>query len=688
MLGLELRKRLVSVARLDDAITVPLQRIREELLNGLLVVDEQDGGWIRHREPTGGRAYYSPAIATQAPPSRRRRRRRGSPERPVNGRLYRGTWLLVGIPLLIAAFSVEHPSPLPAPTTPTTLFDGASALAGAQELTRLYPDRSPGSAGSLGATRWLIDKMKLYSYTPQVDTFTATIPGIGKKTMRNVSFTAGPPGTDTIVVMAHRDDSGLGAGANHNASGTAALLEIARTYGRPEGAPPQGSGPKHQLVFLSTDGGAFGGFGAERFVERFPDPKRIVAVINLDAIAGHGRPRVELGGDEPRSPAAGLLVTAAARIAEQTGSGPGRTSGLGQLTDLGFPFSLYEQSPFVAHGVPAITLTTGGDRPPASFGDAPERLDRKQLTDIGRSAQALIGSIDEFGLVSGSRSYVYLGQRLVRGWAIELALVAMLLPFAVVTVDLFARCRRRRIPIMPALRAYRSRIGFWLWVGLVFLFLGLVGVWPDGDPRPLNPETHAASHWPLLGVVLLVALVVPGWLVSHARLAPRRPATAEEELAGHTVTMLALGVVALLVVATNPFALIFLLPALHIWLWLPHLRNRKPIAPIGLVLAGLIGPFVLLGSFMFRFKLGLDAPWYLAELTAIGYVSLVAFLLFLCLMAGAAQLTAIAVGRYAPYPSAAERPPLGPIRSTVRAIVLGVRRRRRMRLRADEAAEA
>src|SRR5262245_27376002 len=146
--------------------------------------------------PTGGRAYYSPAIATPEPPSRRRRRRRGSPERPVNSRLYRGTWLLVGIPLLVAAFSVEHPSPLPAPTTPTTLFDGVSAVSTAQELTRLYPDRSPGSAGSLGATRWLIDKMKLYSFAPQVDTFTAMIPGVGKRTMRNVSFTVGPPGAD------------------------------------------------------------------------------------------------------------------------------------------------------------------------------------------------------------------------------------------------------------------------------------------------------------------------------------------------------------------------------------------------------------------------------------------------------------------------------------------------------------
>ena len=30
----------------------------------------------------------------------RRRARRGSLERPVNGRMYRGTWLLVGLPLL------------------------------------------------------------------------------------------------------------------------------------------------------------------------------------------------------------------------------------------------------------------------------------------------------------------------------------------------------------------------------------------------------------------------------------------------------------------------------------------------------------------------------------------------------------------------------------------------------------
>jgi hypothetical protein len=191
----------------------------------------------------------------------------------------------------------------------------------------------------------------------------------------------------------------------------------------------------------------------------------------------------------------------------------------------------------------------------------------------------------------------------------------------------------------------------------------------------------------VLGLLLLLFLALPGWLVFRSRLVPRRPPTAEEELGGHAAAMLALGVVALLVVATNPFALLFLLPSLHIWLWLPHARDRSTGARLALVAAGLLGPFILVGSFMFRFGLGLDAPWYLAELVAIGYVPIVAFALVLCWLAAASQLTALAAGRYMPYPSAAERPPRGPIRNTVRAVVLSVRARRRAAQSERRAAE-
>ncbi len=583
---------------------------------------------------------------------------------------------------------------MPAPQLPPT-FDGASALALDQELSNLYPDRAPGTSGAVGATRWLTEKMQFFGFRPHanvhvdtfVDSFEATIPGRGRVPLRNLGFLVEGRSADTIVVMAHRDDTGVGTGANDNASGTAALLELARGYAPAVDSSAQAR-PAHTLLFLSTDGGAFGALGAARFATHSPYRAHVVAVVNLDSIAGPGPARLEIGGDQARSPAAALVETAAARLTEQIGSGPGRTSALGQLIDLGFPFSLYEQAPLVGHGVPAVTITTGGDRPPPSFGDTPNRLDRVRLTEIGRATQGLVGSLDEgLELAHGTRSYVYLGQRIIRGWAIQFALVAMLLPFVVAAVDLFARCRRRRIPVAPALRAYRSRLGSWLWAGAMFLFLGLVGVWPDGAARPIDPETAVAGNWPVLGLALLALLALPGWLVSRSRLVRRRPPTAEEELAGHTAAMLALGVVALLVVATNPFALVFALPSLHVWLWLPHLRDRGTATRLALVVAGLIGPFILVGSFMFRFGLGLDAPWYLAELVAIGYVPLVAFVLVLGWLAGAAQLTALAAGRYAPYPSAAERPPRGPIRNVVRGIVLGVRGRRKARLADTRALE-
>ena len=69
-----------------------------------------------------------------------------------------------------------------------------------------------------------------------------------------------------------------------------------------------------------------------------------------------------------------------------------------------------------------------------------------------------------------------------------------------------------------------------------------------------------------------------------------------------------------------------------------------------------------------RFGLGLDAPWYLMELTAIGYVPLPAVAIFLAWLAVAGQLIALESYRYAPYPTAAERRGRGPFRTGVRRL--------------------
>jgi hypothetical protein len=603
--------------------------------------------------------------------------------------MYRGTWLLVGLPLLVAAFSVGRPAPLDPPSLPPT-FDGEAALALARDLARDYPDRAPGSAGALGAARWVSDRLRVYGFRTEPQRFDATIPGIGRVGMQNLVAKAVGRSPETIVVMAERDDSGTGRGANDNASGTAALIELARGYARASTGSEAGGSvrPAHTIVFLSADGGAFGSLGAARFAADPAYRGRIVAVVNLDALAGHGSPRIQIAGDRPRSPPPTLVRTAAERILEQTGAEPGRPGALQQLIDLGFPFSLYGQAPFVARSVPAITLTTAGDHPPASFEDTPGRLSLARLNGLGRSAQSLVASLDEgLELAPGTSSYVYLGHRLVPGWAVQLVLIAALLPFLAGAVDLFARCRRRRIALAPALRSYRSRLAFWLFAGVLFGVLGLVGAWPEGEPRPLAPGTEAAGHWPVTGLVVLTIAAIVAWLVARERLLPRRAVAASDELAGYTVALLVLGVLALVVIATNAFALLFLLPSLHAWLWLTQLRDERPALRAAVLAAGFAGPVLLLASFAVRFGLGFDAPWYVAALIAVGYVDPASVGIFLAWAAAAAQLAALAAHRYAPYPSASQRPALGPIRATVRRAVLGVRATRARRA-ADAEREA
>ena len=404
----------------------------------------------------------------------------------------------------------------------------------------------------------------------------------------------------------------------------------------------------------------------------------MVAVVNLDALAGVGRPRLELAGDTSRSPAAALVETAAVRIQEQTGSRPARPSALRQLLDLAFPFSLYEQAPFVGRGIPAVTITSSGDRPAPAFGDTPEHLDRIRLAQLGGSAQELLGSLDQgVDLAQGTSTYVYLGSRLIRGWAIELVLIAALLPFFAAAVDLFARCRRRRIPLAPAFRSYLSRLGFWLFAGGMFELFRLAGAWPGGAEVPPSPQSAVATHWPVEAMLGFLAVCVVAWFVARDRLIPRRRIGAGEEVAGYTAALFALGVVALLVVATNAFALVLLLPSLHAWLWLPQSRAQSPWKRVAILVAGFAGPLLLLWSLGSRFGLGLHAPWYLLELTALGYVGLPAVVITLAWAAAAAQLVALAVGRYSPYPGPGERPPRGPIRELVRKIVLARRARRR-----------
>ena len=597
-------------------------------------------------------------------------------ERPVNGRTYRGTALLIAIPLLVAAFTVGRPDELPPSSLPPA-FDQQAAVEATRELAISHPFRASGSREADAAADWVAERLRSYGFRVQRDQFEADVPGVGRRRLQNVYAVSPGRSGETLVVMAHRDNLDLSPAANDNASGTGALLELARGYGlRSEQAALS---PTHTIVFLSTDGGAVGGLGAVRFLEQSRYRNRLEAVLNLEAIGGERPLRLDLAGDRPRSPDARFVQTAAARIQERTNVEPRRTSALGQLIDLAFPFSFYEQAPFVGHGVPALTLTSADERPPRPSSDTVDALVGRRIGEAGGAAEAIVGSLDEgIALPGSTATYVYLGPRVIRGWAIKLVLIAALLPFLLATIDLFAHCRRRHIPLAPALRSYRSRLAFWLWTGAVFGVLAWLGFLGDGAPRPPSPDTEFAGDYPLLALGVFGALTAGGWLVARERLLPRRRVSTEEELAGQTAALLALGVISLLIVATNPFALIFVLPSLHAWLWLPQVRHHRLWVRGAVLAVGLTGPLLLLGSFAWRFELGTDAPSYLVHLLALGYVPVPAIAIGLAWLAAAGQLTAVSAGRYTPYPSARERPPRGPLRELVRRIMLRFLSRQRI----------
>src|SRR6266700_2592476 len=113
-------------------------------------------------------------MAAVPPPPERRPPRPGSLERPVNGRLYRGTWLLVGLPLLVAAFSVARPTPLPRAFLPA--FDGEATKTLAKDLAQRNPYRQPGS---LQAATWFREQLAPSGLPIRTERFSAVIPGRG-----------------------------------------------------------------------------------------------------------------------------------------------------------------------------------------------------------------------------------------------------------------------------------------------------------------------------------------------------------------------------------------------------------------------------------------------------------------------------------------------------------------------------
>jgi hypothetical protein len=593
-----------------------------------------------------------------ARPSRRRRPRRRTVDRPVNVRLVRAASVLVVLPLLAFLFSIAPAGALPRPALEPA-FDGRSAAELAAALATEYPSRVPGSSEAEGASRWYRETMASLGLSTEQDTWRERLPGLGTVELRNLVTVVPGRSPQAIVLVAHRDNAGAEQEGD-NAWGTAALMELARGFA-PGGASPAPK-PQRTLVFVSTDGGAFGGAGAARFATVSPHAGRALAAIVLDDLDGGGRPFLAVAGRGTVSPSRALVASASARITEQAGVAPALPSPLAQLVDLALPYAAGEQGPLLARGIAAVTI--GREQSGAGPGQAQGvAAAAPRLQRLGRAAEALVSSLDASARAGfGTPDSLFLGGRVASGWAARLLLVVAVCPFALGALDLLARARRRRLPLAAAFRALRSRALVWL-SAVPLLWLAVpAGVLPAGASLPLPPYSPPVADRPTGGLAVLGLAFALVWLLARRRLAPAgRPATAEERLAGYTAALVWLAVLAVILAVTKPYALVFALPALYAWLWLPG-RSRLP-ACAALYLLGVLAP--LTGLLAFGDELGLgpgDTLLYLLGLVSVGYLPLSTLLLMLAWVAGGAQLGALAFGRYAPYAGGREPPPAGLLR--------------------------
>jgi hypothetical protein len=584
--------------------------------------------------------------------------RRGTVERPLNSRLVRIGFLVVAPAFAAFLFSISTTGILPrSPLEP--IFDAGAAATLADTLSIEYPSRVPGSDGATTAAHWYAETVRSLGLTTEEDVWSEQLADLGQVDLRNVTTVVPGRSEDAIVVVAHRDNAGTEQPLADDASGTAALIELARAFAPQELGPDLL--PQHTLVFVSTDAGAYGGAGAERFAETSPYAGRAVAAIVLNGLGGRGRPRIAVAGDAPVSPSRTLVRTAAARIEEQVGIAPSLPSVATQLLDLGVPFAEGEQGRFLGHRIAAVSLGAE-DRREAGSPVVVSESSGERLGQLGRATEALLDSLDAS---AGGRfrtpDTIFLADRTASGWTARLVLVLAVVPFALGLADLLVRARRRRLPLAPALRGLRARLALALLAGGLVWLGAHTGVFPTGAALPLPAYTDVVAFPTVQGLLLLAGAFAVAWLVTRKRLAPTTPPSSADRLAGLAVALALVGTIAVLLAFAKPYALVFLLPSLYAWLWLP-LEGRVPLR-VGMFLLGLTGP--LLGLVLLANQLGISvlaAALYLLGLVTVGYVSLGSALVGLVWAAAAAQVGALAFGRYGPYAGGAEPPPPGVLR--------------------------
>ncbi|WP_263818851.1 M20/M25/M40 family metallo-hydrolase [Salinibacter sp.] len=309
--------------------------------------------------------------------------------------------------LLLGACSTDAGRAQPAPSAAPPALHDLRVDVGYLSAD-LLRGRATGTKGARLAAQYLVQRFRELGLAPGLDS-TWTQPfdftyspnphaasGHGTpRTGRNVVAHLDRGAKRTVVIGAHYDGLGYGGpgsrapgdslihnGADDNASGVAALLEIARQLKASDTL-------NSNVLFVAFSGEELGLYGSKHFVDAMPVPTpQVRYMLNLDMVGrlGDSRPLVVSGTGT--SPAWAPALDAAASATNITlAEDP---SGLGAS----------DHSSFYLEEIPAVHFFTGSHDDYHTPADDSHRIDYDGLRDIATFAVRVVEALEDDGALS------------------------------------------------------------------------------------------------------------------------------------------------------------------------------------------------------------------------------------------------------------------------------------------------
>jgi hypothetical protein len=526
---------------------------------------------------------------------------RGEARKVIEPRIYRAAFLPALLALVLVAFSLQAaPRAVPQGLAADALFEGSTAVGMVHDIVATTPDRRAGSPGDARLASRVKQSFLAHKFPTTIDHWTQD--GVR---LSNVIGRRPGDSSKQIVVMAARDAAGV-PDESGSAADTAALIEFARVF--------EGRASRRTLVLASVDGSQLGDAGARRFAESVGNPRDIEAVIVLSNL-GAGDPSespVVLGwSNDAGRGNFGVERTVTSSLREELGRVPHQEGAFAQFAHLTFPIGPGAQGVLLGAGIDAARLSGSGELRPAS---SRGHVDVQRYGSLGRAALRFVSSLDASSEQPnhGPPSYIQFAGKLMPSWPFRLLALAFVLPALIAGIDAFARARRRREPVAVWLVWLASALlPFVLGLALALLLV-LVGIARDAPPAPLDPRSvqmDGGAWGSLIATLLAVALA---WVLARSSVI-RRAATLPDASApgAACIASLALSLLVLALVFTNPYAALLLVPAVHLWM-LATLTDVRWRGGLVMFVLGLLPVALVVLYYMASFELGpVRAAWYL-----------------------------------------------------------------------------